>query len=351
MESLQTTTPGRRPETAIRSDCPLLVSAAKRNLFATNSFRILGLPVEATVREVSKQAEKLKQMEQLGLAAEGMGRAFPLNPPPSFDQVREAIQRLKDPEKRLIDEFFWFWPQQFGQSNSDPAIQALFAGDSQTAIQIWNVKESDPTDGVAATHNLAVMWHLTALESETRIADSQANFEARSKLDAKWANAFKFWERVVADDRLWDNLNGRVREVNDVRITTGFTYRMRRSLPEALFKINGELALEYAEAGQVELARIHGRYLQEAGHGWADAQKTAELVLGPLARRLKEHARLAKQRSVTLPREGGAVAEELATLAAGSVNTFDLVCGPNSRFRNELFDEIAEVCNQLVVAH
>jgi hypothetical protein len=351
VETMQTMTPGRGPETAVRSDCPLLLSAATKSLFAASAFRILGLPVESNIREISQRADKIKQMEQLGIGVQGVNKAFPLNPPPSFDQVREAIQRLKDPEKRLIDEFFWFWPQQFGQSRSDPAIQALTAGDSQTAIQIWNIKESDPADGVAATHNLAVMWHMTALEFEGRRADSHANSEAQSKIDAQWANALKRWKRLVADDRFWDILNGRVRQVNDLRLSTGFTYSMRRSLPEALFKINGELALEYAEAGQPELARVHSRYVQEVGHGWADAQKTAELVLAPLAKRLKEHIRLAKQRSATTPIEGANAAGELANLAAGSVGTFDLVCGPNSRFRNELFDEVAEVCNLLVVAY
>lgn len=348
---METNTQVRGSETGLRSDCPLLLSVATKRLFATNAFRILGLPVESSVREIARQGDKIKQMEQLGMGVHDVSKAFPLTPPPSLDQFREAIQRLKDPEKRLLDEFFWFWPQQFGQSGADPAIHALNAGDSQTAIEIWQIKEYDPADGLVAAHNLAVMWHMTALEFEGRVNDAGADSDAQSKLAAQWMNAFKRWQRIVADDRLWDRFNDRIRQINDVRITSGFTYRIRRSLPEALFKINGELALEYVEAGQPKLARIQGRYVRAAGSGWADAQKTAELVLAPLASRIKEHIRLAKVRATGAPTEGAAAANELATLAAGAAGAFEVVCGPDSRFRNELFDEVAEVCNKLIVAY
>jgi hypothetical protein len=351
METTERIIHGQGSEASIRSDCLPLLSVATKHLFTANSFRILGLPVESTVREISRQSDKIKQMQQLGIESQGLSMAFPLRPPPTYDQVREAIQRLKDPEKRLLDEFFWFWPQEFGQGSSDPSIQALKAGDSHTAIQIWNIKESDPSDGVVAMHNLAVMWHMSALEFEGHLANSQADGDIRLKVGAHWNNAYKRWQRLTADDRFWDRLKGRVRQISDVRITSGFVYRIRRSLPEALFKINGELAVEYTEAGKLELARIQGRYIHEFGRGWADSQKVAELGLAPILIRLKEHIRLAKMRLSTKPVEGLDIAEELSTLAARSVTVFDPVCGPNSRFRNELFDDVADVCNKLVVAH
>ncbi len=72
------------------------------------SIRITGLPVDATAKEIARHADKLKQMEELGYGAKANTAAFALDPPPSIDQIREAMQRLKEPERRLIDEFFWF---------------------------------------------------------------------------------------------------------------------------------------------------------------------------------------------------------------------------------------------------
>src|SRR5262249_38623914 len=141
-----------------------------------NAFRITGLPVDATLRDIGKQAERLKLLAELGQDPQS-NVAMPLRPSPTVDDIRDAIQRLKDPEKRLIDEFFWFWPQKFGESRSDAAIKALEEGNLESAADIWMSKRKDPTEGVAATHNLALIFHVSALDWENKCltADIDAN--------------------------------------------------------------------------------------------------------------------------------------------------------------------------------
>jgi hypothetical protein len=146
------------------SACLPLIDAATKDLFRKNAFRITGLPVDATAREEAKHNDKIKQLAELGKDPHTQDAAFPIKPPPGLDEIREAIQKLNDPQKRLIDEFFWFWPQEHGQSKSDPAIQALAKGDSKTAIEIWNGKEESTTDDVVASHNLALVYHIIALD-------------------------------------------------------------------------------------------------------------------------------------------------------------------------------------------
>src|SRR5437870_1635747 len=125
------------------TECKALLDAATKDLFRRNAFRITGLPVDATPRDVAKHVEKLKVFAELGQDAQP-NAALPLRPPPTVEDIRQAIQNLKDPEKRLIDEFFWFWPENFGQSRSDPAIQALEKGDLEAAADIWMSKRKDP---------------------------------------------------------------------------------------------------------------------------------------------------------------------------------------------------------------
>jgi hypothetical protein len=126
-------------------ECLPLIQSAHINIYRENTFRITGLPVDASEKEIKKHADKLKIMEELGQGQDANPAAFVLNPPPSVDQIREAIQRLKEPEHRLVEEFFWFWPQKFGKSVSDSAIQAILAGDSETAYDIWSRLESSPS--------------------------------------------------------------------------------------------------------------------------------------------------------------------------------------------------------------
>src|SRR6516165_3298688 len=116
-----------------RIECRPLLEAAHINIYRQNPFRITGLPVNASAKAISKHADKLKMMEELGQGQGAHSAAFALDPPPSVDQIRESIQRLKDPEHRIIDEFFWFWPVRYGDGTEDPALQAIMQGDSLRA--------------------------------------------------------------------------------------------------------------------------------------------------------------------------------------------------------------------------
>ena len=83
--------------------CTVLLEAATQDLFRQNAFRITGLPVDASPREIAKHADRLKIMEELGQGASAHTGAFALSPPPTVDQIRDAIRKLKDPELRIIE--------------------------------------------------------------------------------------------------------------------------------------------------------------------------------------------------------------------------------------------------------
>jgi len=267
--------------------CKPLLDVATPEMFRANAFRITGLPVDATMREITKQADKLKMMEELGEGKNVHTGAFALRNPPTVDQIREAIQRLKDPEQRIIDEFFWFWPKQFGQSASDPAIKALEGGDADTSLQIWTSLESSQSDGLVAIHNVAVLWHLHALEWEDYYAKT-TEFTGEMLRDTErfWRDAFKRWDLLAVDDLFWESVSARIKQLDDPRVTTGFARRMRATLPHALDKINAELAVRYAECGRMDLAQVHVQFMRETNQGLDNVEKTAELVLTPAATRL-----------------------------------------------------------------
>lgn len=333
------------------SDCKPLIEAATKELFRNNAFRITGLPVDSTAREIGKHADKLKMMEELGHGASAHTAAFALKPPPTIDQIRDAIQKLKDPEMRLVDEFFWFWPEEFGKSASDPAIQALVAGDGETAMKIWASKETNPTDGVVAMHNVAVLWHLTALEWENYTSRGELDKDRQEKIENYWRNAFKRWERLAVDDFLWEKVNARIRQIDDARLTTGFVRRMRASLPYALDKINAGLALHYAEAKQMDLARVHIQFIRNKNQNSDNLEKVTELVLAPATARVREQIQRAKQAADQNPGTADQAARNLIELALPLVEIFNLFFGKENELRNDIFDEVAATCNRIQVAY
>ena len=329
--------------------CKALLTAATPEMFRANAFRITGLPVDATTREITKHADKLRMMEELGQGKSAHTGAFSLTPPPSIDQIRDAIQCLRDPERRLLDEFFWFWPDDFGSSAQDPAIQALAGGDRETALEIWTLKETSPTAGLTAMHNVAILWQLVALEWEEYAGKEQIDDARKSKIEGYWRNSFKRWELLAVDDIFWESVSARVKQLDDPRLTTGFVRRMRATLPQALDKINAELALRYAENGRMDMAQVHVQFMRETNSGLDDVEKVAELVLAPVATRLKQQIQRAKEHAAKHPTEAVKTGRELLDHARCALPLFELFFGKESEARNELSDEVAVLCNQLPI--
>jgi hypothetical protein len=332
------------------TECKVLLDVATKDLFRKNAFRITGLPVDATARDIGKHAEKLKVLAELGQDAQP-NAAFPLRPSPTLEDVRDAIQRLKDPEKRLIDEFFWFWPENFGGSRSDAAIQALEKGDLDTATDIWKSKRKHPTEGIVATHNLALIYHIAALDWENHSLRTEIDAKRREEVTEYWKAAFYRWNRILADEQLWEKVLTRIRQLNEPNLTSGFARRMRTTLPAALVKVNAELALDFAEAGKSELARFHTDLMDGTSESKAHVAKIAELVLTPGRKRIQERVRKAIERGNKDPSDAVAAARELLEQARGTLFLFDLFISKNADFRNDAFDEVAEACNRLQVMY
>lgn len=332
------------------SACLPLIDAATKDLFRKNAFRITGLPVDASTREVDRQAGKLMMLAEFGQDTH-TGAAFSLKPSPMLDDIRNAVQKIKDPEKRLIDEFFWFWPEEFGQSQSDRAFQAMTKGDTLKALEIWTAKEKSGPGDVVASHNMALAHQISALDWEILSLSNEVGAEQRKKIIEDWKDAFKRWRLLTDDERFWEKVTARIRQLNEPNLRPGFARRMRATLPEALDKINAELAVAFAESGKIELARLHVGFLREPEQRQDKIEKIAELVLTPVSNRLKEQIKSARERGEKNPPEAAKVALELLQQSPQTLTLFDLFFGKDNELRNDLFDEVASACNRLQVVY
>jgi|GEM_PF-2002773 len=328
-------------------NCKPLLDSSTPELFLTNAFRITGLRADATAREIIKHADKLKIMEELGQGKTVHSGAFALKTPPTVDQIREAVQRLKDPELRIVDEFFWFWPKQFGHSASDPALKALEGGDASEALERWRATEIIPNEGLVAMHNIAVLYLLKALEQEDHYAKTEFTAERRMETDSLWRNAFKRWNLLAVDDLFWRGVNARIEQLDDVRLSSGFSRRMQSVLPCALGKINGEIALRYAENGRMDLAQVHVQFMRETCSSLANINKTTSLILAPTTARLKQQIALAQKQANRDPADLISAALGLIVHAKRHLPLLELILGQDSEAGDELSDEVATVCNRL----
>ncbi|WP_395745399.1 hypothetical protein [Prosthecobacter sp.] len=332
------------------SDCQSLMEACTLELYQKSIFRITGLPVDATSKEVARQVQKLQMMEEMsGGGTPSTTAAFPLAPPPTTEQTREALARMKEPELRLVDEFFWYWPEKFGDSKNDPAIRALLSGDGQAAIDLWVDRENDGS--IVAKHNLAVMFHMFALDWTNHHVAYEIDAGRDEKIKSYWRDSFQRWEILADSDELWDVVKDRVRSLEDEALTTGFVRRMRRVLPQALDRVNAEAALKLAEQGQMDWAKFHVDFMRETNQGLDDVDSTAELVLAPTRRRIDQRLQAAQSKSEETPDQGTQLASELMNAATPLMGIYDLFHGKEAHQRNDLFDGVAETVADLLVAY
>ena len=143
----------------------------------------------------------------------------------------------------------------------------------------------------------------------------------------------------------------RIRQLNEPNLKPGFARRMRASLPEALDKINAELAVAFAESGKIEIARLHIRLMRETHQGQDNVEKIAELVLSPARNRIKEQIQRAKQSAQQNPAAADEAARILIEHAHPLLEVFDLFFGEQEHFQKELFDEVATTAVNCLVAY
>lgn len=327
-------------ESANNRGCGALMEACTLELYQRNIFRVTGMPVDATSKEVSRQAQKLQMLEGMGDGSTGSRPAFPLAVAPTTDEIRAALSRMQEPENRMVDEFFWYWPEEFGASKTDPAIQAMLAGDTEGAVRLWRDREKNGSR--VAQHNMAILYHMYAVDWTNYHVSFDIDQSLDEQIKGYWRKSFERWEELVDADYIWDMMKERVRSLGDEALTTGFVRRMLKQLPQALDRVNADAALELAEQGRLDWARFHVDFMNETHQGLDDVESTSDMVLAPTKTRVKQHLTNYKERTEKDPKRGTVFAAELLSLCRPMMDLFDLFHGEDAHQRNDLFDEVAE---------
>lgn len=336
-------------------DCRPLLTACTPQLYAENAFRLTGLAVHATARDIRRRQEDLKAVEGTSDWQDEHTHALSLDEHPTPEHVNAAFLKLQDPERRLIDELFWFWPLTPGHGNHDEALQLLKNGKDTEACQIWeNTPRHRTHDGLAAMHNLAIYHHLLAIEQETRSQHRHSKQPAAEELKvivAHWQKAMSYWETIVDEDAFWKLVTDRVRETNDPRLTTGFVRRLRATFPLAFDQINAILAATYAEASHFEHARRHVKYMEATQTGQDDIEKTIRTIFAPLEKRVNMLVEHAVADSRKRPEDGLKNAKHLLQATKEPLAVAKGLLDEGHTVRALLFDAVAEAAFSCLITY
>lgn len=344
-------------------DIAAFLSACTPQLYVNNCFRLSRLPIGISAREMKRRVDDIRAAIEMNDDDQESEIAFSLDTPPSHDQLRIASRILQDPARRLIDEFFWFWPLEFDSPKADPAIAAVLAADEAKAMEIWHEWEEtgSPDESAVAQHNLAIAYHLKALDQELsrliscgsttedavkrsvleRLDDSYVGVDPLSKV---WNASLHRWEPLIDNETVWSKFTAWIRHLDDPRLTTGIARRLRTALPDALDRINASLAVSYAEHGRLSFVHSHVTYMKQSHQGRDDVQATLAVVTDPLKKRVRvavdTHIEEAKKR----PKEANRVAHNLVMAVEEPIRILRLILDEDDVVLIDLADDVAEAC-------
>lgn len=332
--------------------CEPLFEACDHLVYLNNAFRIIGMPVDATTREIKRHISDLKSSLDMDDIESELKHAYAITPPPTLEKIREVEKRLQDPERRLIEELFWFWPEEWGMGRKDPGYAALADNNDTLAFQIWNdaLTGSNMELAVRAKHNMAVIYHLVALDSENNVGQVEYTPEQRAQIAEYWNLSLQWWFELIYNDKIfWDLIAERVRMIDDAKLTPEFVKKLKATIPVALIKINAHLALYYADQGNPKMVQEHLAYVRvsKARKGGDNVDKMLSLVLRPMESRINS----AVDRMDKTPEEGIRAASEVLKATNSYLTTIEAFVGKKNQSFSYLFDKVADACFTSVIAY
>ena len=264
----------------------LLYKSAKPEIYRCNAFRIVELPVDASPRAIARKAELIMLHEKLGGSPQVSPHALRLVPAAGIEEMRESIQRIRNPEYWIIDELFWFWPCS-DESSADIALTELARGDADRAIQVWTEIESAHPELCVATHNLAVFSHAAALDIELCNMESPLDDETISFVENHWRCSLDRWRALLDSDAFWSRIDARILAMDDPRLCASLANQMHSSLPVALLSISAQLALRYAEKKDHRNARRLVESMNGSGFELRHIEEALRQATAPVRERIK----------------------------------------------------------------
>lgn len=158
------------------------------NLFLGNAYNVLGLDTSASQKEITKRAKDIINLLRIDEHSEYETDLAFAKVEREEGVIKEAVQRLSSPTKRIQEYFFWF---DIENDNDEKALKLLQASDVDSAISHWESEAARETaSGFVAKKNLAVISSLLLFET------GQKKYLTQS---------IGYWKDLVLSDKFWSH--------------------------------------------------------------------------------------------------------------------------------------------------
>ncbi len=330
-----------------------LMKMCTENVYNDNAFHLLGLRTTATPRQIRRRREDFESAKTLGRDAwESEFKCLMGNRPiPTQEEIEEAFNRLEDPERRIISEFFWMWPL----DDNDTALDEIARGRRGAALDIWEqVALGFGKKRIIAQHNLAVAYQFYAIDAEQQALNANDGYipdEFRPKIQAYWDKSFSCWEELADNDEFWEIFETRMREFDDPRLTGRFIRRFRAEFPVAFDNINAQLATQYAKKECFDDAKRHVDYMSRTMRGLDDVQENMNIIFAPMEQRVSLLIKGFDEKVKADPSQGLECAKRFLEETKEILRIVSAILKDDERIRTDLFTQIVKACNHYLVQY
>lgn len=243
------------------------------SLFKKNAYHVLGLDIGSNQRVIKKRADEIIRFLKIDKEQEYETDLPILKATRTEASVKESVQKLTSPTKRIKEYFFWF---DINDSLDKKALQYVRENKLKSAIDIWLQKgKKDNASALVAKKNLAILVCLSLIENDTQ---------------AKLKSSIGLWEEIVKSDKFWVHFT-KVYKLND---ETGIS---DGAIEEFRLEVIDDLSDFYAE-----LSSKHGNnsyYSEFAKKFKARGQRIEQEVLGPIYESINETSELLRKLNIS----------------------------------------------------
>jgi hypothetical protein len=172
------------------------------NLFNKNSYQILGLDISSTQKEIVKRAKEIQNYLLIDEHPEYPTDISFYRDKRTSDNVKESLQKLSQPEKRIKEYFFWF---EIRNDIDEKAIHLINKSEHNEALELWRAEmEKSGSKSYFYKKNLAI--------TSSILLDAKGQKNHLEKSLSYWRNLLKdddFWTTFFKNYKLFDDLNTR----------------------------------------------------------------------------------------------------------------------------------------------
>ena len=225
-----------------------------------NSYRVLGLPSDASWQAVAKRAANLERAAKVGISRPSPWNLAWYGPlRQDHGSIKDALARLTNPEQRLRERFFWI-------TQSEQFLAGLSPANFDDSIS--SLRSSlFPSD----RHDAALLALLSCFSTDTDQQDSK-----------RWTTTIQMWVESIASEDFWNAFLA-AEEAGQFEPAASFEEfeHLRAHSLEAVASPIGELARDAASKGEFQTCRRALEILRSSPLPPEIVSESEESVLGP----------------------------------------------------------------------